>query len=161
MSGQRFAFGLAWLGTAFLGGFTYWVAVLGAVVGMTEVVVATTVVVATVLSYSAALRTPIPREAASARPTINLGIVPEKIKIARPPGHRVSRVLGLLFGSRAFRRVFGQIVADAHEEWVEAAKTGDEKALWVIKIAKFVGVIQKVSGASGDSPSDTLERPEE
>lgn len=50
-------------------------------------------------------------------------------RIERPPGYRASAALRLLFGPRAFERVFGQIIASAYEEWVEAAAEGNKVEL--------------------------------
>lgn len=45
----------------------------------------------------------------------------------RPPGSRTAHLLSLLFGRRAAERIFAQTIADAREEWVEAAARGDER----------------------------------
>lgn len=96
------------------------------------------------------------RLADAARPTIVLS-----------PGHRFAGALRRLFGPRVFERVFGQTMADAHDEWVEATIAGDDgeaRALhwrtparlfwvafvvalhWLAKRAKIVGGIFKSAG---------------
>lgn len=45
--------------------------------------------------------------------------------VHHPPGHRAGECLRILLGARAFDRVFGQTIADAHEEWLEAHVVND------------------------------------
>jgi len=73
-------------------------------------------------------------------------------RIERPPAYRISRFLGLLFGRRAFERLFGQIVADANEDWIEAtaARNRAELALAavgsvVLWVARRVDAARKIS----------------
>lgn len=54
-------------------------------------------------------------------------------KIDHVPGHRTSRCIGLLFGQRAFQRVFGQIAAGAYCEWLEAVEAGDQELQYRIR----------------------------
>lgn len=46
--------------------------------------------------------------------------------IEHPPGHHLIRVLQMFLPKSAYQRTFGQMVADAREEYYEALKDGDE-----------------------------------
>lgn len=54
-------------------------------------------------------------------------------KLVLPPGTRTARALSLLFGRFVSERVFGPIVGDATEEWIEAALHGDDFEQWAIR----------------------------
>lgn len=56
-----------------------------------------------------------------------------EIKIERPPGHRATVFLRVFLPKSVFDRLYGQMIADSQQEYIEALADGDEAEAKKIK----------------------------
>jgi hypothetical protein len=61
---------------------------------------------------------------------------PSKPRLARAPVSRLDRIARLFWSSKTYERVFAPLLADIHQEWIDAEARGDRNAARRIRFVR-------------------------